>query len=379
MLCFSYFFYAQPTSHSTRDSDPEGSSHPNTSNSQTPSWAQVSLRIQRLQAATRTITEARAEQDQLVSLLRSAGTPWSEIAAATGLRSKGAAQSHWTRRLASGRAPGRPRSEGTPRGIALPTDAAHPLLLRTRAEDALACMETDSIDAIVTDPPYGIGYHGQTWDNGRTSFARDFWQEACRVTKPGGKLLAFGHPRTFHRLAVAVEDGGWRIADSVVWIKAGTPGGGTHLRQAHEQVVVAVKGDASLGLNVDAARIPLAEVDKDSRLDSRGRFPANVSMETEAAAAWGELARYFYSPPDRAAVAHPTVKPASVMEWLVRLVADPDRDEVVLDPFGGTGSTVLAAMRLGIRSVAVERDRHTFRVMESRVADQRNRAQASSR
>ena len=74
----------------------------------------------------------------------------------------------------------------------------------------------NSVDAIVTDPPYGLGFMGKKWDNmppGRE------WAEAClRVLKPGGHMLAFGGARTWHRLAVAIEDAGFEIRDTIAWV-----------------------------------------------------------------------------------------------------------------------------------------------------------------
>jgi site-specific DNA-methyltransferase (adenine-specific) len=72
------------------------------------------------------------------------------------------------------------------------------------------------VDAIVTDPPYGLSFMGKNWDHGVPGVA--FWREALRVAKPGAHLLAFGGTRTFHRLAVAIEDAGWEIRDCVMWV-----------------------------------------------------------------------------------------------------------------------------------------------------------------
>lgn len=73
-----------------------------------------------------------------------------------------------------------------------------------------------SIDAIVTDPPYGLGFMGKAWDDLPPGV--DFAREALRVLKPGGHLLAFGGTRTWHRLAVAIEDAGFEIRDSIAWL-----------------------------------------------------------------------------------------------------------------------------------------------------------------
>jgi DNA modification methylase len=75
-----------------------------------------------------------------------------------------------------------------------------------------------SVDAVVTDPPYELGFMGKSWDSSGIAFNPDVWAECLRVLKPGGHLLAFGGSRTWHRIAVAVEDAGFQIRDSVAWL-----------------------------------------------------------------------------------------------------------------------------------------------------------------
>jgi site-specific DNA-methyltransferase (adenine-specific) len=77
-------------------------------------------------------------------------------------------------------------------------------------------LAADSVDAIVTDPPYGLMFMGKDWDHGVPGVL--FWEAALRVAKPGAHLLAFGGTRTFHRLAVAIEDAGWEIRDTIMWV-----------------------------------------------------------------------------------------------------------------------------------------------------------------
>jgi DNA modification methylase len=77
-------------------------------------------------------------------------------------------------------------------------------------------LEPNSVDSIVTDPPYGLSFMGKGWDHGVPGV--EFWVEALRAAKPGAHLLAFGGTRTFHRLAVAIEDAGWEIRDTVMWV-----------------------------------------------------------------------------------------------------------------------------------------------------------------
>lgn len=77
-------------------------------------------------------------------------------------------------------------------------------------------LPANSIDAIVTDPPYGLSFMGKEWDHGVPGV--DFWAEALRVAKPGAHLLAFGGTRTYHRLACAIEDAGWEVRDCLGWL-----------------------------------------------------------------------------------------------------------------------------------------------------------------
>ena len=76
----------------------------------------------------------------------------------------------------------------------------------------------NSVDSIVTDPPYELNFMGKGWDNAGVSFQRGTWQKCLRVLKPGGYLLAFGGSRTFHRIACAIEDAGFEIRDTIMWL-----------------------------------------------------------------------------------------------------------------------------------------------------------------
>ena len=197
--------------------------------------------------------------------------------------------------------------------------------------EVLADLEPDSIDAIVTDPPYGLGFMGKAWDAlppGRE------WAELClRVLKPGGHVVAFGGSRTYHRLAVAVEDAGFEIRDQIMWLYgSGFPksrnldgdwrGWGTALKPAHEPIVLARKPIVGTvagnvlehgtgGLNVDGCRIGTdggtrkaePEPGRESvsaygvgingggcePLDA-GRWPANLILDPEAGAILDEQA-----------------------------------------------------------------------------------------
>ena len=91
-------------------------------------------------------------------------------------------------------------------------------LIHGDALGALPELASASIDAVITDPPYELGFMGRAWDASGIAYSVDLWRHCLRVVKPGGHLLAFGGSRTYHRLAVAVEDAGFELRDSIMWI-----------------------------------------------------------------------------------------------------------------------------------------------------------------
>lgn len=114
--------------------------------------------------------------------------------------------------------------------------------------ELLPKMDTESVDAVVTDPPYEIGLNGQSWDRSGVAFDPTLWAECLRVLKPGGHLVAFGATRRYHRLASAVEDAGFEVRDSVHWTYSQSMPysrngvwGGSRLKPSHEPIVVARK------------------------------------------------------------------------------------------------------------------------------------------
>ena len=84
--------------------------------------------------------------------------------------------------------------------------------------DKLKELEDNSVDSVVTDPPYEIGFMGKSWDDSGIANNPELWKEVLRVLKPGGHLLSFSHSRTYHRQAVAVEDAGFEIRDQIMWV-----------------------------------------------------------------------------------------------------------------------------------------------------------------
>ena len=330
-------------------------------------------------------------------------------------------------------------------------------------------LEENSIDAIVTDPPYGIGFMGKEWDNFRPSqlnaetrihnddhrapysqkkgslvagtydqslkgnrafqtWSESWLVEAIRVLKPGGHLIAFSSTRTIHRVITAAEEVGFQIRDVISWLQwQGFPksmdisknidneadakkwqGWGTALKPSHEPAVLArkpVEGTVAEnvlrygtgGLNIDATRIPFGdeswpgstdELDTSSDL---GRWPGNLYYCPKPARAEKELGCDELNPKTGAEATdrnegtaglkspragagrtasevrnyHPTVKPVRLMRWLLRMVTPPGG--VVLEPFAGSGTTLVASELEGLETIGIEREPEYVDICRARV------------
>lgn len=334
-------------------------------------------------------------------------------------------------------------------------------------------LEENSIDAIVTDPPYGIGFMGKGWDCSVPG--EDFAREALRVLKPGGHLIAFAATRTVHRLTVSLEDAGFEIRDLISWLqwqgfpksmdiskaidaaagaerevvgtrtlkgnaavstkeKGGTfvsgasftgvkdiditrpatddakkwEGWGTALKPSHEPAVLArkpVEGTVAEnvlrygtgGLNIDATRIPFGDeswpgsTDELETSSDLGRWPGNLYYCPKPARAEKELGCDELNPKTGAEATdrnegtaglkspragagrtasevrnhHPTVKPVRLMRWLLRMVTPPGG--VVLEPFAGSGTTLVASELEGLETIGIEREPEYVDICRARV------------
>jgi len=346
--------------------------------------------------------------------------------------------------------------------------------------EVMRAMPDNSIDSVVTDPPYGIGFMGKNWDCSVPG--EDFAREALRVLKPGGHLIAFAATRTVHRLAVAVEDAGFELRDQIAWVQwqgfpkshnvsiaidamhgaerevigrqklTGTArrgvdgsshgaartnaadhkerlpttinltapatedaqkweGWGTALKPAYEPAILARKpleGTVAANvlkwgtgaINVDGCRIaygdpawpgpgdrpPAVTQGATDRIygggaglrheptsfdvSDLGRWPANLyhcpkpsrgereagceDLPTTGGGAYefGQDGSLDGRAQPMVKNAHPTVKPSRIMRWLVRMVTPPGA--TVLEPFAGSGTTLLAAQVEGAKCIAIE-------------------------
>lgn len=91
-------------------------------------------------------------------------------------------------------------------------------LINGNSLQVLKIFEENSIDSIVCDPPYELGFMGKSWDSTGIAFNKELWAECLRVLKPGGHLISFSGSRTYHRMAVAIEDAGFEIRDQIMWV-----------------------------------------------------------------------------------------------------------------------------------------------------------------
>lgn len=192
--------------------------------------------------------------------------------------------------------------------------------------EQMAQMDAGSVDAVVTDPPYNLvsasrggsarqpgtgpfgrhregnvgGFMGKHWDGTGVAFQPETWAEAIRVLKPSHYLLAFGGTRTWHRLACALEDAGFEIRDTLMWMYgSGFPKGRSCLKPAWEPIILARKPGPMRELGIEECRVGTA-VDTTRHNNvmgyggasapftagdaSSGRWPANVVMDEEAGA-----------------------------------------------------------------------------------------------
>ena len=297
--------------------------------------------------------------------------------------------------------------------------------------EVLASMPDACVDAVVTDPPYGLSFMGRKWDYDVPS--KEIWEQCLRVLKPGGHLLAFAGTRTQHRMCVNIEDAGFEIRDMIAWIYgSGFPKGKSCLKPALEPITMARKRAKRVQpLNIDGCRVAadISEmegrsgrstannvygagmgIDQAWEPDKKGRWPANLihdgsdevvelfpdskgqqgavtgnepssktkdvlgefSGRTPFAARndSGSAARFFYCPKANKKDRDDGNSHPTVKP--TDLMAYLCRlvtppGGTVLDPFMGSGSTGKAAMREGFGFIGIERDAEYYAICQSRI------------
>ena len=156
------------------------------------------------------------------------------------------------------------------------------------------CLETmrgmadHSVDSIVTDPPYELGFMGKKWDSTGIAVSVELWREALRVLKPGGHLLAFSGTRTQHRMVCAIEDAGFEIRDQAGWMYGSGFPKSLDVSKAIDKVAGAERNFTPVG-NAVARMIPGADQDATgSWIKDNGREyqPGVSEPATDAARQW---------------------------------------------------------------------------------------------
>ena len=265
--------------------------------------------------------------------------------------------------------------------------------------DVLKGLEDNTIDSCITDPPYGMGM--EAWDHSVPTV--EIWTEVLRVLKPGAFCLSFCSPQLYHRMATAVEDAGFDIKDQIMWMVTTKMPKKNRLKPAHEPIVVAQKPfKGSIQKNFDEWGVGIIDVlntrvpwdgkpptgwvkgghqrrtfGKDGKttgsqqefgkVDANpdGRYPSNIIGEVQF-----DHQKYFYAPrvtrKERGEFNdHPTPKPISLMAYLSKIYCPPER--IVLDPFMGSGSTALGALKEGRRFLGIEMEQHYVDITEQRI------------
>ena len=315
------------------------------------------------------------------------------------------------------------------------------------------------VDSIVTDPPYhltsiverfgkegsapakdkdgafqrqSVGFMGKEWDGGDIAFRKETWELFMKVLKPGGHLLAFSGSRTYHRMAVAIEDAGFDIRDQIMWLYgSGFPkshnlgdGWGTALKPAHEPIVLArkkIEGTnkqnrekyGTAGLNIDACRVEGEKQTRDSNpVMNGGKYGQNQNAERKIVkrksrsddGVWTDgnsgmkaegsqyadadpkgrfpanvmhnglqedWARYYYCPKtSKSEKGNDNTHPTVKPIKLMKYLCRliTPKGGTVLDPFMGSGSTGIAAKDEGFEFIGIEREKEYFEIAEQRVS-----------
>lgn len=139
---------------------------------------------------------------------------------------------------------------------------------------SLKKLPDNSIDSVITDPPYGLSFMGKKWDYDIPSV--EFWKEVYRVLKPGGHILSFGGTRTYHRMVVNIEDAGFEIRDQIQWLygsgfpKSLNVGKSVDKLEGNEREVVGISKNQRLN-NTDFNSLNLKNTLKGKLLDTKGQ------------------------------------------------------------------------------------------------------------
>jgi site-specific DNA-methyltransferase (adenine-specific) len=249
--------------------------------------------------------------------------------------------------------------------------------------ERMAEIPDGSVDAVVTDPPYGIT--NEDYES-EIAFNDDLWRECFRVCKSDATLISFSASRTYHRIAMAAELGGWYVRQMWGWIyrdglitSAWPKDGFDRLAPAMDPILYATKGKVILNLRREGdawdrytgqthlrSRFTLStRSGKKGKQAADGHWPRSIVADS-GVSDFEYFAMSRTNGGQAAKTGHPNTKPLPLMEWLVDKLPV---GSTVLDMFAGSGTTGVACINTGRSFIGIERDASYFAIAERRIAD----------
>jgi DNA modification methylase len=244
--------------------------------------------------------------------------------------------------------------------------------------DVLKTLADASIDAIVTDPPYAQTNEGYDSD---IACRPEVWRECFRVCKPNAALLSFAGSPTYHRIASAIEAGGWKVRQMWAWVyrdgmitSAYPREGFDRLAPAMDPIVFATKGKVLLNLEREGEAWEIKTPrSKASPMSNRfrspdtkgapGRYPKSIVSDGTDPFQYFVGSRTASRRGDR--TDHPNQKPLALMRWLVSKLPG----QVILDPFAGSASTLVACLHEGKEAIGIEQNPTYVEMARRRIAE----------
>ncbi len=247
----------------------------------------------------------------------------------------------------------------------------------------LPTLAAGTVDAVVTDPPYG--QTNEAYDSD-IAFRPDVWRECFRVAKSNAALLSFAGSPTYHRIASAIEAAGWKVRQMWAWVyrdgfmtSAYPREGFDRLVPAMDPIVFATKGKVLLQLRREGDS--WHKLKRDGTPSGRGRENYSDRQTNHGATVgnghWPKVIasdgvepfQYFAyrrAQPEADRTGHPNQKPLALMHWLISKLPP---GGVVLDHFLGSGSTIVAAVAEGFGCVGIEREAAYLDMARKRIAE----------